>query len=279
VTSALCALVLAAGEGTRLRPLTETLPKPLTPVGNVTLVDRALARLARHGLSGPAMVAVNVCYLAEQVSRHVGSRAFVSREPGPPALGTSGALGNLHDWVSARAVLVANSDAYLAPRHDGPDLGRLLDGWDGSTVRVLTVPAGDRAAEFGAGRFAGVSLIPAKIAATLPPTRTELVHTVWRPAERDGRLEVIEYDGLYLDTGTPADYLAANLHAASGGVIIAPDATVAGTATQAVIGAGACVAGSVIRCVVLPGAQVGPDEHLVDSIRAGRDVTITAAPG
>ncbi len=53
--TSLCAVVFAAGEGTRLRPLTTTVPKPLCPVGNVTLLDRALARLAQHGLqrSGP----------------------------------------------------------------------------------------------------------------------------------------------------------------------------------------------------------------------------------
>jgi MurNAc alpha-1-phosphate uridylyltransferase len=276
-----CAVVLSAGEGTRLRPLTATLPKALCPVGNVPLLDRALNRLARHGLAGPDVVAVNVCYLADLVADHVGDRAYVSREPGPPALGTSGALHHLRDWIAGRGVLAVNADGYLAPADpDSLDLTPLLDGWDGRTVRVLAVPAGDRPVEFrapdGAGyRFAGASLLPADLVAALPPGRSDLVLTVWRPAERAGRLEIIPYAGWYTDCGTPADYLAANLHAASlaGGSLVAPDATVTGVVVTSVVGAGAVVAGSITRCVVLPGARVGPDETLVDAVRLGDAVT------
>lgn len=268
--------MLSAGEGTRLRPLTATLPKALCPVGNVPLLDRALARLARHGLTGPAKVAVNTCYLADLVARHVADRAHLSPEPGPPALGTSGALHHLRGWIAGRAVLVLNADAYLAPA----DLEKLLDGWDGRTVRLLTVPAGDRAPEFSGARFAGASLLPADVVAALPPGRSELVFTVWRPAERAGRLEIIPYAGWYTDAGTPADYLAANLHAAglvpaSGESLVAPDAVVTGRAVCSVIGSGAVVAGSVTRCVVLPGARVDADENLVDAIRwSGGHLTV-----
>jgi N-acetyl-alpha-D-muramate 1-phosphate uridylyltransferase len=269
----LCAVVLAAGEGRRLRPLTETVPKALCPVGNVALLDRALARLSGHGLSGPDAVAVNACYLADQVAGHVDGRVHVSIEPGPPALGTAGALAHLRAWIAGRAVLVGNADAYL----DGDparDLRTLLDGWDGTTVRMLGVPAGDRAAEFGAHRFAGFSLLPAAVVADLPAEWGDLVQRVWRPAERVGRLEVIEYDGFYLDTGTPADYLAANLHAAGPGSLVAPDAAVTGTVERSVVGAGARVGGSLLRSVVLPGGYVEAGEHLVDAIRSGRDVTV-----
>jgi hypothetical protein len=88
----ICGVIFAAGEGTRLRPLTETVPKPLCPIGNVALLDRRAGPLKQHRLSGPALVAVNACYLADRIADHVGGRAYVSREPGPQALGTSGAL-------------------------------------------------------------------------------------------------------------------------------------------------------------------------------------------
>lgn len=279
---ALCALVLAAGEGTRLRPLTATLPKALTPVGNVALLDRALARLARHGLSGPALVAVNACYLADQIAQHVGGRAFVSYEPGPPALGTSGAVAQLRDWIAGRAVLIGNADAYLAPDAAGHDLAGLLDGWDGTTVRVLTVPARDgRPVEFAgsaqrpASRFAGFSLLPPDVVAGIPAGRGDLVSAVWRPAERAARLELIAYPGFYLDTGTPVDYLAANLHAAAGGNLVAADAEVTGTIVSSVVGSAACVQGSLVRSVVLPGGRVGPGETLVDAIRVGAGITMS----
>jgi N-acetyl-alpha-D-muramate 1-phosphate uridylyltransferase len=278
VTDALCALVLAAGEGTRLRPITATVPKPLCPVGNVALLDRALARLAHHGFTGPARVAVNVCYLADRVSGHVGGRAYVSVEPGPPALGTSGAVANLRDWIAGRPVLVGNSDAYLVPADGSPtDLAALLDDWDGSTVRILAVPADDRPAEFGTLRFAGFSLLPGAVAAALAGGRADLVDTVWRPAEREGRLELVRYDGEYRDTGTPADLLAANLHAAAAGSLIAPNAHVTGSVEHAVVGADAEVHGSVAHSVVFPGGVVGPGERLESAIRVGRDLTVTVS--
>src|SRR5690349_8651391 len=140
-----CAVVLAAGEGRRLRPLTDLLPKALCPVGNVALLDRALARVAALGLTD---VAVNASYLREQVMAHVGDRAFLSVEPSEP-LGTSGGVAKLRGWIDGRGVLVANADAYL----DGGAPGALLDGWDGASVRLLGVPADDRPAEFGGYRF------------------------------------------------------------------------------------------------------------------------------
>jgi NDP-sugar pyrophosphorylase family protein len=274
----LCGLILAAGEGTRLRPLTEATPKALCPVGNVPLLDRALHRLAKLGLSGPATVAVNACYLADQVVAHVGNRAYLSVE-GPAALGTSGAVANLRDWIAGRAVLVGNADAYLAAAsgRTGPDLAALTEGWDGRTVRMLGVPAppGYRY-PFGKFQFAGFSLLPWSVVAELPEGVSDLVRTAWRPAEAAGRFEVIEFEGTYLDTGTPADYLAANLHAAGDGDLVAVDASVTGRLDRAVIGARADVRGGVTRGVVWPGGYVGPDEDLVDAIRVGRDLTVGA---
>ena len=275
-----CAVVLAAGEGTRLRPLTERLPKALCPVGNVPLLDRALDRLAGLGLTGPERVAVNACYLGDQVVAHVGSRAHLSVEPGEP-LGTAGGVGNLREWIAGRGVLVGNADAYLADQQAAPgaDIAALLDGWDGRCVRLLGQPADDPAAPgtFSGHRFVGFSLLPWRLVRDLPASFGDLVRTVWRPAEAAGALEVVPYRGTFYDTGTPADYLAANLHAAGGGSLVDPSATVTGPVRQAVVGAGATVLGAVTRAVVWPGATVHAGERLTDAIRAGIDLTVPAA--
>jgi N-acetyl-alpha-D-muramate 1-phosphate uridylyltransferase len=273
-----CAVVLAAGEGTRLRPLTLVRPKALCPVGNVPLLDRALARLDAIGLRGPATVAVNASWLASQVTAHVAGRAHLSVEnPGP--LGTTGGVARLRHWIDGRPALVVNADAYLA----GGGLQPLLDGWDGATVRLLGTPApAGSAGTFDGCRFAGASLLPwHRIRdldqSTREPGARELVGAVWRPAEASGALEVIRHPGHFRDTGTPADYLAANLHAAGAGNLIAQGAVVTGDCHRAVIGAGATVHGRLTRAVVWPGAHVGPQEHLVDAVRvvhAGTDLTV-----
>ncbi|WP_319458806.1 nucleotidyltransferase family protein [Micromonospora sp. RTP1Z1] len=273
-------MVLAAGEGTRLRPLTERLPKALCPVGNLPLLDRALARLAGLGLAGPDRVAVNACYLGGQVADHVGARAHLSVEPGDP-LGTAGGVGNLRGWIAGRGVLVGNADAYLADplAPPGPDIAALLDGWDGRSVRLLGQPADDPAAPgtFSGHRFAGFSLLPWRLVRDLPPTFGDLVRAVWRPAEAAGALAVVPYRGTFYDTGTPADYLAANLHAAGGGSLVDPTATVTGRVERAVVGADAVVRGDVTRAVLWPGATVAAGERLTDAVRAD-GVTVPAAP-
>ncbi|GIF71799.1 hypothetical protein Asi02nite_13170 [Asanoa siamensis] len=262
-------MVLAAGEGRRLRPLTELRPKALCPVGNVPLLDLALDRVAGFGLRGPAEVAVNASYLGAQVVAHVGDRAQLSVEPDGP-LGTSGGLGNLRDWIGGRGVLVGNADAYLA----GGDLAALLTGWDGETVRLLGQPVRDtrQPGLFSGHRFAGFSLLPWHRVRALSTAPAELVHTVWRPAEAAGALEVVPFDGVFIDTGTPRDYLAANLHAAAGENLVA--GTVTGRCVRSVVGAGAVVAGDVTDSVVWPGASVAAGERLDRVIRAGRQLTV-----
>ncbi|QSB16207.1 NTP transferase domain-containing protein [Natronosporangium hydrolyticum] len=272
----LCAILLAAGYGTRLRPLTDQLPKPLCPVGNQPILGRSLNLVEKLGLRGPTTVAVNTCWLGDQVARYLAGRAHLSPED-PPPLGTSGAVAKLREWTDGRAVLVGNTDAYLA----GVGLDPLIAGWDGQTVRLLGVPAAPGADAFGRHQFAGFSLLPASWVARLPTTRAELVHTVWRPAEAAGALEVIEYPGYFQDTGTPADYLAANRHAAATdprrdtrGNLIAPGAVITGECHDSVIGASAKVFGRLTRSVVWPGGFVGPAEHLIDAVRAGPDLTV-----
>ena len=233
-------LVLAAGAGTRLRPLTLERPKALCPVGGVALVDLALDRLAP--LVGA--LAVNVHQGRPAMEAHLAGRpdVHVSIEE-PVALGTAGAVGRLRPWIAGRGVAVVNADAWC------PDpLDALLDGWDGTRVRLLLVGAdalSPRVAVAGC-------LLPGAAAAALSDEPSGLYEVCWKPWADRGAVEVVRHDGPFIDCGTPADYLAANL-ASSGGA--------------SVIGTGAVVEGEVERSVVWPGAVVRRGETLRDAIR------------
>lgn len=107
VTDRLAAVVLAAGAGTRLRPLTEILPKALCPVGNVALVDLAIDRVRPL----TPRIAVNVHHGRALLEAHLAGRVHVSVEE-PDVLGTAGALGQVRDWIDGRATVVVNADAW-----------------------------------------------------------------------------------------------------------------------------------------------------------------------
>src|SRR5918998_6583431 len=148
----LAAVVLAAGAGTRLAPLTSVRPKALCPVGDRPLVDSALDRVEAVVGAGPDRVAVNAHAHHAQLETHVAGRASVSVEE-PVALGTAGAVAHLRPWLDGRPALVVNGDAWA------PDpLGPLVDGWDGERVRVLV--ASDPAQPLGPATRVLGSLLP-----------------------------------------------------------------------------------------------------------------------
>ena len=246
----LAGVVLAAGAGNRLRPLTDELPKALCPVGNVALVDHALERLAAQGISS---FAVNVHASAELMTRHLGGRAQLSYEQ-PEALGTAGALGALRAWIDGRATLVANADAYLSRLPPA-----LADGWDGGTIRLAVVEDAARPDFENRWRYCGLALMPWQDVEALEPVPTGLYEVSWRRAQAAGRLELVPVETEFVDCGTPADYLAANL-LASGGLTV--------------VGEGAVVEGVAERCVLWPGAHVGEDEVLRDAVRTGSGLTV-----
>ena len=239
--------MLAAGAGTRLRPLTSLRPKVLCPVGGLPLVDHALRAVS----AVTDAVAVNAHAGRALLEAHLAGRAHLSVEE-PEALGTAGAVARLRQWLDGRPVLVVNGDAWHTA-----DLRPLVDGWDGERVRLLV--AGDPATPLGpAMRVIGSLLAPADVAA-LPDGVSGLSVVSWRPADAAGRLDVAGADTPFFDCGTPRSYLAANL-AVSGG--------------EPVVADGAVVEGEVVRSVVWDGAVVRRGERLVDAVRADDRVTV-----
>jgi NDP-sugar pyrophosphorylase family protein len=253
-------VVLAAGGGTRLRPLTRWMPKALCPVGTVPLVDLALARLAPHVGSS----AVNLHHGAAALDEHLDDRVHRSFEQ-PEALGTAGALGLLRPWIDGRATLVTNADAWFPP---GLDLAGFVDRWDGERIRLLCIEDPARG-DFGTLRYVGVALLPWWSVAALDAVPSGLYEVSWRRELAAGRLDLVAVQTPFVDCGTPADYLAANLLSSGGRSVIDP---------TAVVEPGAVVE----RSVLWPGAHVAAGERLHDAIRTPSAtvlVRIASVPG
>ncbi len=149
------AMILAAGRGKRLRPLTDQIPKPLVPVAGRTLLDRALDQLQRHGL---AEVVVNVCYKAELIMAHVSNRrqpaVHVIREE--RALETGGGITNALPLLGEDAFFVLNSDTICLDSTDQPPaLARLQATWQPESMDgLLLLHPVDRAVGYdGQGDF------------------------------------------------------------------------------------------------------------------------------
>lgn len=147
------AMVLAAGLGLRMRPLTDTLPKPLVLVAGRTLLDRALDRLAAAGVG---TVVVNTHHLPEQVERHLAGRKapriLLSHEP--VLLETGGGVTQALPLLAPGPFYVINSDAlWLDGTAD--TLRRLAATWRAETMdALLLVQPLDRAVGYdGPGDF------------------------------------------------------------------------------------------------------------------------------
>ena len=220
--------------------------------------------LGRDQRTWPQHLAANACHLGEQIAEHVGSRCHLSLEP-EPALGTAGGIAGLRDWIDGRDVVVTNADSYLPGGLPG-----FTSGWDAARSRLLCVSTTGRpdftAPDGTPVRYTGTCLLPWSEVARLPQTPSGLYEVLWHGASERGELDLViaPPETFSIDCGTPASYLAANLHASNG---------------ESVIGAGATMLGRVHRSVVWDGAWVGPDEVLTGVIRAGdrqNPVTVVA---
>ena len=104
------ALILAAGYGTRLRPHTEHIPKPLFPIAGQPLIDLSIRRLIDQGVTG---IIINVHHLHQQITSFIRSRNYpipVVTRYEQEILGTGGAVRNVSDFLGNQPFCVINSD-------------------------------------------------------------------------------------------------------------------------------------------------------------------------
>lgn len=217
-------MVLSAGLGLRMRPITETLPKPLVSVAGRTLLDRVLDRFAEAGIE---TAVVNTHYLAAQVEAHVARRSqpriVISHED--ILLETGGGVALALPHLGAQPFAVANSDAIWT---DGavPTLRRLQDTWRDAAMDALLLlqpvergigydGAGDffiaadgRLTRRGAAArapylFSGLQLLHPRLIADVPRGAFSL-NVLYDRALAEGRLFGLVHDGGWYHVGTPS---------------------------------------------------------------------------
>jgi len=136
-------MLLAAGLGMRMRPLTETLPKPLIPVAGVPLIERVMATARAEGAK---RFAANAHYRADQVLAHFGGLLKVNREA--TLLGTGGGVKAALPMLATDPFFVMNTDAFWSAGSDRP-LGRMRARYAGEDDIVLLCIQPSRATGFG----------------------------------------------------------------------------------------------------------------------------------
>ncbi len=207
-------MLFAAGFGSRMRPLTDTRPKPLIEVAGRPLIDHALA-LGRA--VGAQSIVVNAHYLPDQLEQHLaGTDVTVLREA-PDILDTGGGLRNALPHLGAGPVLTMNTDAVWA----GPNpVAQLLAQWEPARMDALLtcVPMTHVLGRQGGGDFdiddqGALHRGSAYVYGGVQILKTDLLHdvaerafslnVVWNMMADRGRLYGARYAGRWCDVGHP----------------------------------------------------------------------------
>ncbi len=216
-------MVLAAGLGKRMRPLTDSVPKPLIEVGGRTMLDRVLDRLEAFGIEEAV---VNTHHLGERIEARLAARqspgTVVSREE--TLLETGGGVAGALDRLGSAPFFALNADIVWL---DGPTpaLERLAQAWDDRTMSALLLMSRCVGAHGYTGRgdyfmdtfgvlrrrsthevspyvFSGVQLLHPRLFEGAPNGPFSL-NRLYDRAEEGGRLFGIVHDGEWFHIGTP----------------------------------------------------------------------------
>jgi NDP-sugar pyrophosphorylase family protein len=247
------AVVLVGGEGTRLRPLTLTTPKPLLPIANQPHLERQLTWLASHGVDE---VVFSMGYLPDAFRRHFTGDVFRPAGGGAVALryavedeplGTAGAIRFAADGIDER-VIVCNGDVLthldlsamvrfhdeqgaeatisLTQVEDPSAFGVVPTQSDGRVIAFVEKPAPGKAPSNWIN--AGTYVLEPRFFSRIPPRLNVSVEreTFPRMLAQPGLLYGYQSEGYWLDIGTPEKYLQAHADVLAGelGTPPAPDA-------------------------------------------------------
>ncbi|MDR5904615.1 N-acetylmuramate alpha-1-phosphate uridylyltransferase MurU [Franzmannia qiaohouensis] len=207
------AMILAAGFGTRMRPLTDHCPKPLLPVAGRPLIVHQLERLAAAGIDD---IVINVSYRGEQIIQALGDgsdygvRIAWSREEAP--LETGGGIRQALPLLGEAPFLLVNGDIWCDAALDA------MPALEGGLAHLWLVdnpdhhPAGDFHLDARGGvhvegsprlTFAGLSLLDPALVADQPPGAFALAPLLKRAMDA-GQVRGQHFRGTWVDVGTPA---------------------------------------------------------------------------
>jgi MurNAc alpha-1-phosphate uridylyltransferase len=208
------AMILAAGRGERLQPLTESIPKPLLEVAGQTLLGRHLDRLARAGFT---RAVINVSHLAEKIMARFGDgsreglRIDWSHEAAP--LETAGGIAQARALLGPEPFLLVNADIwcdYAFSKLSGFDLGKRL-----SHLVLVPNPPQHPAGDFSLENsivgnapsprytYAGIAVISPQLVAGVAAGRKAPLAPLWRAAAERGEVTGELHEGHWSDVGTP----------------------------------------------------------------------------
>jgi MurNAc alpha-1-phosphate uridylyltransferase len=215
------AMILAAGRGERMRPLTDTIPKPLIAVAGRSMIERSIDRLLAYGVT---RIVVNVHHLGQQIADRVGDRVRIVVED--RLLDTGGSVRNALPLLGDRPFFVLNGDGLW--RDTGESfLSRLQGRWDADRMDALLLlhslhkmvgrEPKDRGDYFLEPRgrirhrgvaplspyvFASASLCHPRLFRDSPEGPFSLLR-LWHRAEAEGRLHGMINEGQWFHVGTP----------------------------------------------------------------------------
>ncbi|MDG1235866.1 MAG: nucleotidyltransferase family protein [Amylibacter sp.] len=211
-----CAMVFAAGLGTRMRPLTNTMPKPLIEVSGKPLIDYTLALL-----DGVSKVVVNTHYCAEQLETHLDGRDVICIREKQKLLETGGGLKNALPILGCGPILTLNSDAIFIGQNP---VTKLREAWDPLRMDALLtlIPMTQTVGYGGVGDFfldngrierrgmrdeapfvyGGAQIIKTKLLADIQKAAFSL-NIIWDQMIAGGRAFGLPHDGRWVDVGRP----------------------------------------------------------------------------
>jgi mannose-1-phosphate guanylyltransferase len=296
------AMILAAGLGTRLDPLTTERPKALMPIANIPVIDHIIEYLTEHGVSG---IVVNAHHHQERLVRHLTrDRAFgvpVQVRVEPEILGTGGGIKNTEDFWDDAPFIVINVDiltdidltrAYEAHLKEGALATMVLH--DCSPFNQIMIDREQNIRDIAVkelpGRlaFTGIHILDPRLLAHIPGgVFTNIIDCYRRLMEKEGVIKAWVCSGHYWrDIGTVESYVLANREAMGpNSRLISPDCRIhpsAVTEDWAVIGPGTVLeeGARVCRSVLWENVTIGKGARVVDSIvTASKSVTSDLVKG